>query len=192
MTEKTTPAALNFLYATTDLTPEDYKPLKFSDTRSRPRSKPVQRTVFHIGSEWDSAAMEAVLNAFHLSMLAVIGRNLLAEQSLKFSRASGSVEVDAEMAHIFAEPTSNSCPERAALHKNTTLPLVQCCICHRPVLFTTAVSHLKTCRTADDASGFAQDLVPPTSTAVNDNEKKSLICAPYSDSKQKAKAKDGS
>ncbi|CAN8062416.1 unnamed protein product [Agarophyton chilense] len=190
MAEHTTPASLNFLCATTDLTSEDCRPITLPEAQSQLLSRPVQRTVFQIGSEWDSVAADAVLDAFHLSLPAEIGPKSPEAKSLKFSRASGSVEVDAEMADIFAEPTPCFSSDKAALYKNTALPLVQCCICYRPILFTRAVSHMKSCRSANDTSGFTQDHMPSTPTSVSDEEKKSLICAPYVDAKQDGKSND--
>lgn len=179
MVGKTNLASITNLSASTDLTVEDCKPLSLQEKNKPQKTRPVQRTVFQIGSEWTSASTDAVLDAFHLSLPAEVLQNSPQEQSLTFSRASGSVEVDAELADFFAESI-----DKTATQKDTRLPILQCNSCNRPILFTRALSHIVSCQGSNHGAASLRDRVQPDTNALSEDEQRDLIYAPYISIKQ--------
>ncbi|PXF49181.1 hypothetical protein BWQ96_00970 [Gracilariopsis chorda] len=175
MVDKITLASITNLSACTDLNAEDCKPLSLPKKHTPQKTRPVQRTVFQIGSEWASPSTDAVLDAFHLSIPAEIPQNSPEDKSLIFSRASGSVEVDAEMADFFAESF-----DKAATQKDTRLPILQCNSCNRPMIFTRALSHTASCQRSNIGAASLHDRVPSGTTPVSEDEQQELIYAPYS------------
>ncbi len=155
---------------------EDFEPRPIGASQKR---RPKKRTsVFVSGGDWASPSSRAILDALHDLSATEAANSDEAKAQLPFMRNAGSMMVDGEDADLFdAESVRATGP-----HKKNNSHLVECVHCHRPVLTTRFLAHLRVCakfaaRTSNRKDSDKSD--EDVSSLEQVDAELNLVSAPY-------------
>lgn len=155
---------------------EDFEPRPIGATKQGTSQK--RSSVFVSGGDWASPSSRAIMDALH-DMSATEAANAdEAKAQLPFMRNAGSMMVNGKDADLFDAETVRA----TGIRKETNTHLVECVYCHRPVLATRFLTHLRDCAafrqkaaTAKDGGRLEGDLI----TLGKADEELDLVSAPY-------------